>query len=87
MIFNESDAVFLLDELPNLILLLDEEGNVTYGNRRSKELLGDEDVLIGKSFRNLIDKQDLARCPEQIEDWIDWRDGNDFPWEKYFIWE
>lgn len=81
MIVNQSDAVFLLDRLPDLILLLDERGNITYANHRSLELLGNEDELIGKSFRNLVDEGDLARCPEQIEDWIDWRGCNNFPWE------
>ena len=80
-ISNEFDAVFLLDRLPDLILLLNERGKIIYANHRSLELLGNEELLIGKSFHNLVDERDLARCPEQIEDWIDWQGCNNFPWE------
>lgn len=81
MSFEPSDAVFLLDQLPDLVFLLDCQGTIRYANHRSQELLGDEDKLIGKPFCDLVDEQDLARFPQPLSDWSDWRSHHELPWE------
>ena len=80
MSFDQSDAIFLLDQLPDLVLLLNYQGTIYYANQRTQELLGDED-LIGKPFCDLVDEQDLARLPQQPRDWSDWRSTHGLPWE------
>lgn len=80
MNFPQSDVYFLLDELPDLILLLDLQGKILYVNRSSQQVL-EERFLIGRQFHDLIDRQDLARCPQHLEDWIDWRSERQEPWE------
>ena len=81
MVLNQSDALFILDRLPDLVLLLDDKGAINYANRRSKEVLGNEDTLIGKQFRDLVDEKDLERLPRQLEDLVEWRSEQGFPWE------
>ena len=80
MVLNQSDALFILDRLPDLVLLLDDEGIIYYVNQRAIEVLGDRD-LIGKQFRDLVDEQDLNRLPQQLQEWVEWRSENRFPWE------
>ena len=81
MVLNQSDALFILDRLPDLVLLLDDEGAINYANRRSRQVLGNEDTLIGKQFRDLVDEKDLERLPRQLEDLVEWRSEQGFPWE------
>ena len=81
MTIERSDALFLLDRLPDLVLLLDDGGFIRYANRRSMEVLGNEDLPIGKAFRDLVDERDLARLPQQPKDWVNWHSPQGFPWE------
>ena len=81
MNFNQSNALFILDRLPDLVLLLQDEGTITYANRRSIEVLGNENTLIGKQFRDLVDEKDLERLPNQLKDLVEWRSTKGFPWE------
>ena len=80
MNLNQSDALLILDRLPDLVLLL-EKGAITYANQRSREVLGNEDTLIGKQFRDLVDEEDLERLPDRLEDLVEWRSEKGFPWE------
>ena len=81
MISNLSDALFVLDRLPDLVLLLDDEGAINYANRRAIEVLSDRDTLIGKQFRDLVDEEDLERLPDKLKDLVEWYSEKGFPWE------
>lgn len=78
---DRSDASFLLDSLPDMVLLLDDRGKITYANRRSRELLADDSELVGREFRDFVDYKDLERLPQQHRDWSEWRSERGFPWE------
>ena len=80
MVFNQSDALFILDCLPDLVLLLDNNGSICYVNQRAVEVLGDRDALIGKQFQDLVEEKDLKRLP-QLSAWVNWNSNLEFPWE------
>ena len=81
MILNQSDALFILDRLPDLVLLLDNNGSICYVNQRAIEVFGDRSTLIGKQFRDLVEDRDLERLPE-LSAWVE-KGSNSDPWEIY----